>query len=265
MKRKFLCVTLGIFGILCLAACHKDDKVEHKETTLPIVEKEDNASADSELVIGNPDATLSAEEIERLTGETDSTVTGDMNLTNNQVSGTDSTYKDTTEDSNRAILSQTDKKNEEALADTSVISEKVNGRTTDMYVKLSDYGSIMTVRADASTSSESIGMLVHAEKVKVYSVEGDWAKIKYKTGYGYCKIQYLVDTRPEYLSPTPKPSSAPTETPTEVPATSSEENSQSTDANTQDNKQDTTKDKLQDTSGLTQEEIEEMREMPPEI
>lgn len=96
-------------------------------------------------------------------------------------------------------------------------------RSTEMYVKLNDFGSTLTIRAGAGTDTEKIGFLVHAEKVNVIETSGDWSKFFYKDDYGYCMTKFLVSKKPEYLTPTPLPTQAATPTPTPTADAQTEE------------------------------------------
>lgn len=100
------------------------------------------------------------------------------------------------------------------------------GKTTTMYVKLDKYGGSLNIRSTPSTSGEAVGFLVHAEEVAVIEITDGWASILYNDAICYVNVQYLVETRPDYLTPptkSPEPTKAPTPTPsTTTPSTTTE-------------------------------------------
>ena len=52
----------------------------------------------------------------------------------------------------------------------------------------------LTVRKNASTSSEALGYLKNGSKVEIVSKSGSWYKIKYNKGYGYVYKDYIRET-----------------------------------------------------------------------
>jgi hypothetical protein len=92
----------------------------------------------------------------------------------------------------------------------------VIGKTTTMYVKLSQYGGSLNIRPKPSTDGEPVGFLVHAEAVDVIEIKDGWASFLYNGAICYVNADFMVDKRPAYLDPptaTPKPSATPTPAP----------------------------------------------------
>lgn len=92
------------------------------------------------------------------------------------------------------------------------------GQTTTKYVKLDEYGGYLNIRSTASREGEVVGFLVHAEEVEVIEIIDGWASFLYNDAICYVNADYLVDERPDYLTP-PPPTPTPIVTPTQAPDT----------------------------------------------
>lgn len=91
------------------------------------------------------------------------------------------------------------------------------GRTTTKYVKLEKYDGILNIRSTPSKDGEIVGFLVHTEKVDVIGIEDEWASIVYQDKKCYVSADFLVDVKPELLTP-PTPTQKPAKpTPTPIP------------------------------------------------
>lgn len=67
-----------------------------------------------------------------------------------------------------------------------------SAKTTSMYVTASS----LNVRDGAGTGNKKLGTLENGAEVAVYSTSGNWAKIKYGSGYGWVCTDYLSSTKP---------------------------------------------------------------------
>lgn len=90
------------------------------------------------------------------------------------------------------------------------------GATTTKYVKLNEYGGYLNIRSKASPEGEAVGFLVHAEEVQVVDIVDGWASFVYNDAICYVNADYLVDDRPDYLTP-PPPTPTPIVTPAQAP------------------------------------------------
>lgn len=96
------------------------------------------------------------------------------------------------------------------------------GQTITKYVKLNEFDDILNVRSTPSTEKETIGFLVHTEKIEVIDIVDGWASFVYNGEISYVNASFLVDEKPAYLtppppSPTPKNTPTPKDTPTPTP------------------------------------------------
>lgn len=90
------------------------------------------------------------------------------------------------------------------------------GKTTVKYVKMTQYGASLNVRATPSTDGQKVSSLNHADKIEVVDIKDGWASFVMDGKLVYVKSDYLVDARPDDLQP-PTPTVAPTATPTVTP------------------------------------------------
>ncbi|MGG3080960.1 SH3 domain-containing protein, partial [Heyndrickxia faecalis] len=77
-------------------------------------------------------------------------------------------------------------------------------KTTTKYVNV-DKGSHLILRSKTSTSSSILASLARGEKVTVYSISGDWAKVKAGSKTGYVHASFLVNSNPDSNTSTSKP------------------------------------------------------------
>ena len=71
--------------------------------------------------------------------------------------------------------------------------------STIMYVRLTKYGSSLTVRAEPDGGSKAVGSLKHRDMVEVRGVSGGWAKIYFEDADCYVKADYLAEDQPDAL------------------------------------------------------------------
>lgn len=79
------------------------------------------------------------------------------------------------------------------------------GKTITKYVKLTEYNDVLNIRSAPSTDSEAVGFLVHTEAVNVIEIKDGWASIAYNNTICYVNADYLVDKKPELITPTQAP------------------------------------------------------------
>ena len=77
-------------------------------------------------------------------------------------------------------------------------------KTTTKYVNV-DKGSHLILRSKASTSSSILASLARGEKVTVYSISGDWAKVKAGSKTGYVHASFLANSNPDSSAGTSTP------------------------------------------------------------
>ncbi|WP_179234182.1 SH3 domain-containing protein [Heyndrickxia coagulans] len=77
-------------------------------------------------------------------------------------------------------------------------------KTTTKYVNV-DKGSHLILRSKASTSSSILASLARGEKVTVYSISGDWAKVKAGSKTGYVHASFLANSNPDNHAGTSTP------------------------------------------------------------
>ncbi|KYC62697.1 SH3 domain-containing protein [Heyndrickxia coagulans] len=68
-----------------------------------------------------------------------------------------------------------------------------------------DKGSHLILRSKASTSSSILASLARGEKVTVYSISGDWAKVKAGSKTGYVHASFLTNSNPDSNAGTSTP------------------------------------------------------------
>ncbi|MGN1032885.1 MAG: SH3 domain-containing protein, partial [Intestinibacter sp.] len=69
------------------------------------------------------------------------------------------------------------------------LNDEVDSEIKTKYVNISS----LNVRTGPSTDYKVLTVYKYGQEVKVVSINGDWAKIKYKDGYAYISNKYLTD------------------------------------------------------------------------
>ncbi|MBF8416894.1 SH3 domain-containing protein [Heyndrickxia coagulans] len=77
-------------------------------------------------------------------------------------------------------------------------------KTTTKYVNV-DKGSHLILRSKASETSSILDSLPRGEKVTVYSISGDWAKVKAGNKTGYVHASFLANSNPDSNAGTSTP------------------------------------------------------------
>ncbi|MED4963756.1 SH3 domain-containing protein [Heyndrickxia coagulans] len=77
-------------------------------------------------------------------------------------------------------------------------------KTTTKYVNV-DKGSHLILHSKASTSSSILASLARGEKVTVYSISGEWAKVKAGSKTGYVHASFLANSNPDSSADTSTP------------------------------------------------------------
>ncbi|MGM9534675.1 MAG: SH3 domain-containing protein [Intestinibacter sp.] len=73
------------------------------------------------------------------------------------------------------------------------LKDEVDSNIKIKYVNTSS----LNVRTGPSTSYEILTSYKYGQQVQVVSIDGNWAKIKYKDGYAYISNKYLTDEMPD--------------------------------------------------------------------